>query len=189
MESHDSARLSAAPVLQTDRLRFRAHTAADFEALAAMWGNPDVTRFIGGRPFTREECWTRLLRSAGHWALMGFGFWVVEERASGKFIGEAGFMDFKRDIEPPVVDLPEAGWAFIPDAHGRGIATETARAVVAWGDAHFGERQTTCLIDVAHSASIRVAEKCGYREWRRVKYHGQDEILFLREARGRGAAD
>jgi RimJ/RimL family protein N-acetyltransferase len=54
---------------------------------------------------------------------------------------------------------------------------------MAWGDAHFGARATTCLIDEGHTASIRVAEKCGYREWRRVKYHGQDEILFLREGR------
>jgi RimJ/RimL family protein N-acetyltransferase len=183
MDGQNAARLSAAPILETDRLRLRAHTAEDFAASAAMWGDPDVTRFIGGRPFTREECWTRLLRCAGHWALMGFGFWAVEERATGKFIGEAGFMDFRRDIEPPVVDIPEAGWAFAPEAHGRGIATETTRALMAWGDAHFGARATTCLIDEGHTASIRVAEKCGYREWRRVKYHGQDEILFLREGR------
>jgi RimJ/RimL family protein N-acetyltransferase len=184
MDGANAARLSAAPMLVTDRLRLRAHTAADFEASAAMWGNPEVTRFIGGRPFTPEESWTRVLRCPGHWALMGFGFWVVEDRASGKFIGEAGFMDFKRDIEPPVVDMPEVGWAFVPEAHGRGIATETARALVAWGDVHFGTRSTTCLIDKAHTTSIRVAEKCGYRPWRSVKYHGHAEVLFLREARG-----
>src|ERR1700744_1056778 len=111
------ARHSAAPMLMTDRLRLRAHTVADFESSAAVWGDSEVTRFIGGRPFTAEESWTRLLRCAGHWALMGFGYWAVEERATGKFIGEAGFMDFRRDIEPPVVDIPEAGWAFAPEAH------------------------------------------------------------------------
>lgn len=184
MGGETGARHSAAPMLMTDRLRLRAHTAADFEASAAMWGDSEVTRFIGGRPFTAEESWTRLLRCAGHWALMGFGYWAVEERATGKFIGEAGFADYKRDIEPPVVDMPEIGWAFVREAHGRGIATETARALVAWGDVHFGTRATTCLIDEGHATSIRVAEKCGYREWRRVNYHGQTEILFRREARG-----
>jgi RimJ/RimL family protein N-acetyltransferase len=52
---------------------------------------------------------------------------------------------------------------------------------MAWGDAHFGARKTVCLIDEAHAASIRVATKCGYKEWRRVTYHGQHEILFQRE--------
>jgi RimJ/RimL family protein N-acetyltransferase len=55
MDGQNAARLSAAPILETDRLRLRAHTAEDFAASAAMWGDPDVTRFIGGRPFTREE--------------------------------------------------------------------------------------------------------------------------------------
>ena len=175
------ARLMVAPVVETDRLRLRPHTAKDYEASAAMWADAEVTRFIGGRPFTREESWMRVLRCAGHWALAGFGFWVVEERASGKFLGEAGFMDFKRGFEPPVVDVPEAGWAFMREAHGRGYATETVRALMAWGDAHFGSRKTVCLIDEGHAASIRVATKCGYKEWRRVTYHGQREILFLRE--------
>lgn len=153
---------TAAPVVETERLRLRAHTAEDFAASAAMWADPDVTRFVGGRPFTNEESWTRMLRCAGHWALMGFGYWVVEERASRKFVGEAGFSDYKRAIEPPVVDMPEVGWAFVREVHGRGYATETAQALMKWGDAHFGARKTTCLIDEGHAASIRIAEKCGY---------------------------
>jgi RimJ/RimL family protein N-acetyltransferase len=185
-EDASSVRLTAAPVVETDRLRLRAHTAEDYEASAAMWAEAEVTRFIGGRPFTSEEAWMRVLRAAGHWVLNGYGFWVVEERATGKFLGEAGFMDFKRAIEPPVVDMPEAGWAFAREAHGHGYATETVRALVAWGDAHFGARKTVCLIDEGHAASIRVATKCGYKEWRRVTYHGQQEILFWREP-GAGA--
>jgi RimJ/RimL family protein N-acetyltransferase len=172
---------TVAPVVETERLRLRAHTAEDCAASAAMWADAEVTRFVGGRPFTTEESWTRLLRCAGHWALMGFGYWVVEERASRKFVGEAGFADYKRTIEPPVVDMPEAGWAFVREVHGRGYATETARALMEWGDAHFGARKTTCLIDEGHAVSIRIAEKCGYRPWRRVTYHGQSEMLFWRE--------
>jgi RimJ/RimL family protein N-acetyltransferase len=178
-------RWTSLPVIETERLRLRAHTTADFAASAAMWSDAEVTRFIGGRPFTGEEAWARMLRCAGHWALVGFGFWVVEDRATGRFVGEAGFMDFKRTIEPPVVEMPEAGWAFVREVHGRGYATEVVRALVEWGDAHFGERKTVCLIDEGHGASIRVAEKCGYTPWRHVEYHGQKEILFWREPRAK----
>jgi len=75
-----------------------------------MWGDPEVTRYIGGRPFTAEEVWSRLLRYIGHWQWIGFGTWVAEERATGAFVGEIGFCDYRREIDPPL-DLPEAGWA------------------------------------------------------------------------------
>src|SRR6266700_2377014 len=145
-----------------------------------MWGDPVVTRYIGGRPFTREEVWSRILRYAGHWAWMNYGFWAIEEKNTGLFAGEAGFADFQRLIDPPLKDIPEIGWAFAPHAHGKGYATEAVAAVVAWGDERFGKARTACIIDPGNKASIRVAEKCGYREWRRTEYHGYAQILFER---------
>src|SRR5579864_5518349 len=88
------------PVLETERLRLRGHRLEDFVQSAAMWGDPKVTQYIGGKPLTEEECWTRLLRYAGHWSLLGFGYWVAEEKASGNFVGEVGFADYKRDLQP-----------------------------------------------------------------------------------------
>jgi RimJ/RimL family protein N-acetyltransferase len=129
-----SARPSAVPVVETDRLRLRAHTSADYPVSAAMWADADVTRFIGGRPFTAEESWMRVLRCAGHWALNGYGFWVVEERATGKFLGEAGFMDFKRGFEPPVVDM-RPSWT-CPRPAGPSFAKPTAAATPPKPSAH-----------------------------------------------------
>ncbi len=63
-----------------------------------MWADPEVTRYIGGKPLTEEESWARLLRYVGHWSLLGFGYWVVEEKTTGNFIGEVGFADYKRDL-------------------------------------------------------------------------------------------
>ena len=57
-----SALERGAPAIETPRLRLRAHRPDDLEASFAMWGDPAVTRFIGGRPFTREEVWGRFLR-------------------------------------------------------------------------------------------------------------------------------
>ena len=74
------------PVLETERLKLRGHRLDDFIASAAMWADPNVTRHIGGKPLTEEESWTKFLRYVGHWALLGFGYWVVEEKATGSFL-------------------------------------------------------------------------------------------------------
>ena len=174
---------STVPVIETERLRLRGHRLDDFDRLAALWADPIVTRFIGGKPSTREESWMRLLRSVGHWAALGFGYWVVEEKASGRIVGEIGFSELKREIEPSFEGIPEAGWVLAPWAHGKGFATEAVTAVVAWGEAHLGARTTTCIVSPENTASIRVAEKCGYREFARTAYKGSPTIVFRREGR------
>ena len=174
------ARWGEIPVIETERLRLRGHRPEDFENSAAMWGDPEVTRYIGGRPFTKEEVWTRLLRYAGHWAWLGFGYWVMEEKATGAFAGELGFSDYRRDIEPSLDGIPESGWVLARAAHGKGYATEAVRAVLDWGDRQFGSARTVCLIHPENRASMRVAEKCGYREFRRTSYHDHAVVLFER---------
>jgi RimJ/RimL family protein N-acetyltransferase len=175
---HDTA--GAVPVIETERLRLRGHRLDDFADCLAMWGDPAVTRHIGGKPFPAEEVWAKILRYAGHWALLGFGYWVIEETASGRFVGEVGFADFKRRIEPSFGGAPEIGWALAPWAHGTGRATEAVGAARAWGEAHFGEVPTVCLISPDNAASIRVAAKCGYREFARTTYKDRPTILFQR---------
>jgi RimJ/RimL family protein N-acetyltransferase len=172
--------LASAPLLETDRLRLRGHRVGDFSDLAAMWADPGVTRHIGGRPFTHEESWSKLVRYAGHWPLLGFGFWAVEERATGRFVGDVGFADFQRDMTPSFEGAPEAGWVLAPWAHGRGYATEALRAALAWGDASFGGKRVVCLIDQDNEASVRVATKCGFVEYARTTYKGTPGILLRR---------
>jgi RimJ/RimL family protein N-acetyltransferase len=169
------------PVLETERLRLRGHRLEDFIHSAAMWADPVVTRHIGGQPLTEEESWTKFLRYAGHWSLLGFGYWVAEEKATGNFIGEIGFADYKRDLQPSLQGIPEAGWVLAARAHGQGYATEAVRAVVAWGDTHFASARTACIINLENFSSIRVAEKCGYRELRQTTYHGKPIRVFFRE--------
>jgi len=172
------------PIIETERLKLRGHRMEDFRDCAEMWAHPDVVRYIGGRPFSGEEVWARLLRYVGHWQWMEFGFWAIEEKATGGFAGELGFAEFKREMEPAILGVPEIGWVLAPRAHGRGYATEAVRAVVAWGDERFGSTRTVCLIHPENLRSVRVAEKCGYKEFQRTTYKGQETILFERFRQG-----
>ena len=169
------------PVVETERLRLRGHRADDFAACAANWADPAVIRYTTGKPLTPEEAWSKMVRNAGLWPVLGYGYWAVEEKASGDFVGEAGFADFKREMEPSVEGIPEAGWILSSRVHGKGYGTEVVRAIVAWADQQFHGARTVCLIHPENAASIRVAEKCGFREHQRTKYKEHDVILLERE--------
>lgn len=173
--------LAMIPEIVTDRLRLRGHAMDDFGASAAMWADPMVTRFIGGRPFSGEEAWARFLRYAGHWSYMGFGYWAMEERETGTFVGEVGFAENNRELQPSIHDIPELGWVLIPRVHGRGYATEAARAALDWGKTHLKSASTVCLIHPQNVASIRVAGKCGFAEYCRTTYKNEPTVLFARQ--------
>jgi RimJ/RimL family protein N-acetyltransferase len=161
----------------------RPHRIDDFSALHATWSDADVVRFLGGKPLTREESWARLLRYVGHWTLLGYGMWAVETRDSSDYLGDIGFLDAKRDIDPPFHDTPEIGWVLASHAHGKGYATEAVHAALEWGDQHFSrDTRTVCIIHPDNLPSLRVAEKCGYRELHRTTYKNEPTIVLGRLA-------
>lgn len=168
-----------APVIETPRLTLRGHTRADFAAACSLWGDEGVTRFIGGTPLKPEDVWARLLRYAGLWALLGYGFWLVEERGTGAFVGEVGLHDLQRDTSPSFAGTPEAGWALMPTAHGLGYASEAVTAMLGWADAQ-GLERTVCIIAPENARSVRVATKLGYRVLTEGSYKGKPTRIFER---------
>lgn len=171
---------SAAPVVETERLILRGYRAEDLAESHANWSDPEVVRHISGRASSEEEAWARLLRNSGLWPILGYGYWAVEEKASGRFVGDVGFADFMRAITPSLKGAPEIGWVLGSWAHGRGYATEAARAALAWGEAQWGPRRTVCIIAPENAPSLRVAEKCGYRAFAHTTHHDTPVILLER---------
>lgn len=177
----------SAPVIETSRLRLRGHRCDDLPHCTAMWSDPAVTRFIGGKPLSEQQTWARLLSYVGHWALMGFGYWAMEERDSGQFVGEIGFADFKRDIAAAMKGKPELGFALASRFHGRGYASEAVAACLAWADLHLPSRLSVCLVHEDHSASLRVLKKCGYEVFERGAYNEQPVLFLARQAAAPGS--
>lgn len=167
------------PTLTTPRLILRAHKTTDFTACCALWADPGVTRFIGGRPSTPEEVWRRILAYAGHWQLLGYGYLLATDRQTGALVGEFGLADFRRDISPPLDDVPEAGWAMLPSYQGRGLAREALAALLEWADQTMS--RTVCLIDPDNAPSLRLARKLGYAEYARTTYKDHPAILHVRK--------
>jgi RimJ/RimL family protein N-acetyltransferase len=168
------------PVIETERLRLRAHRADDYATCLAIWSDPEVVRHIGGRPFTSEEAWKRLLHYRGMWSLVGYGYWAVEEKASGRYIGDIGHADLMRDLQPSLRGMLECGWVLSPQAHGKGYASEAVAAACAWADVHFPAQRLVCIISPENPASIRVAEKAGFSLWQSSTYHDSPTLVFRR---------
>jgi RimJ/RimL family protein N-acetyltransferase len=175
-----STSIQQVPVLETSRLLLRGYKPTDFAEYVTMWADPQVYRYLSPRPMLEEEVWGTLLRSIGHWTLMGYGFWAVEEKATGRFIGVVGFADPKRNIKPASNGAPEIGWVLAGQAQGQGYATEAVEAALAWADGHFGPVRTVCIIHPKNKASLRVAHKFGYQEYHRTTYHDQPTIMLER---------
>ena len=168
------------PTLTTPRLSLAAHATVDFADMLSTWQDPVVVKYFGGQPSTPEECWARLLRYGGLWPLLGYGYWRVRETATGRFVGEIGFAEFRRDVIPSLYGAPEAGWVLAPWAHGQGMAREAAEAVFAWADGVLRARRTVCMIDPGNAASLNLASRLGFKPFAETRYKGRDSVLLER---------
>lgn len=172
--------MAPVPRLETTRLVLRAHEPGDLAASLRLWSEPAVVRFTTRRPQTEEEIWLRLLRYRGSWAMLGFGFWLVEDRASGEAIGEAGLQDLRRNSDPSFAGTPEIGWALRPEWHGRGLAREAVEAVLGFADSHPAAERLACIIDPDNAASIRLAARAGFSPAGRAMLSSGPVLLLYR---------
>jgi RimJ/RimL family protein N-acetyltransferase len=170
----------AAPLLETERLRLRSFRSDDLSSSHALWNEPAVYQFISGKPSSVEDIWKGILQSIGHWHVVGYGYWVIENKASGSAIGNIGFGDFRRDMVPDMNDTPEAGWSLMTEYHGKGFGTEALRAMLAWGDVHLPHDKTACIIAPENVASLRLAQKFGYGQVAQTTYKGEPTLLLHR---------
>lgn len=172
--------ISPSTVIETERLVLRRHRLTDADAVARLWADPAVVRHIGA-PSNSQESWGRLLRYAGHWSLFGYGYFAVEERATGAFLGDVGVAQQRREGLNEPEDSVEAGWVLASACHGAGVGREAVTALHQWIDAGLTVARTHCIIAPANAASIRLARSVGYRETGTVNYAGDPVLLLVRE--------
>jgi RimJ/RimL family protein N-acetyltransferase len=137
-------------------------------------------RHMGGRSFTAEEAWRRMIGYAGLWTLLGYGYWLIEEAASGGYVGEAGLADFHRPFAGKGGFAPEAGWMLLPSAQGKGFAHEAMTEILRWADENLPFEHTVCMISTDHERSLRLADRLGYRETGSAQYGTRNVRLLLR---------
>ncbi len=141
------------PRLETERLILRAPSEADFEAEAEFFAS-DASKFVGG-PLRPDETWRSIAMLLGHWELRGYGFWGVEEKDTGTYVGHVGLWF------PHGWPEPEIGWTLMNNATGKGYATEAALAARTHAYDILGWDTAISLIDPDNHASKAVAKRLG----------------------------
>lgn len=145
-------------IIETDRLRLRPPEPKDAESYCEMMADPDVARFLtpDGNPQSRADAWRGFASWLGHWTIRGFGFFALEERATGAVVGRAG------PWEPEGWPGLECGWTVASSHWGKGYAPEAAIAAVRWTFAQFPDLpRIISLIDPENANSQAVARKLG----------------------------
>ena len=164
--------------VQTERLLIRSLAAEDAPALAAIWGDADVTRFMGG-PRDYEQTRRDLLAEAAEGvADPADTLYPVIERSSGRIVGDCGFL--KKDVDGEA--QTELIYVFAKSAWGNGYATEAARALGTFAAERLGLSRLIALIDPENRASARVAEKAGMKLWKEtIRPTGKRMLVYLKE--------
>ncbi|MFC2970378.1 GNAT family N-acetyltransferase [Acidimangrovimonas pyrenivorans] len=162
---------SAIPVLETERLVLRGPKPADFEPIATFFADEERAWGFGGA-IDRPEAWRWFASMIGHWALRGYGFWVITDKADGTPLGITGLW------EPEGWPEPKLGWGVFEGAEGRGIAYEAAMAARAHAYDTLGLPALSSNIFPGNGRSIALAERMGprfEREYDNVK-HGRELV-------------
>jgi len=157
--------------IETDRLLLKVPQQSDLDNLAALFADAEVMRYVGnGQPVDRTEAEKALVSIIARWNRHGFGRWIVEEKASGEFVGYGGLRS--------LFGTPEVVYHLAKRHWGKGFASEMARAFLQFG---FNERRFTRIVAIAkpgNAASIHVMEKLGMRFEMQTNYYGMVVVQY-----------
>ena len=155
------------PVIATERLILRELRQEDFPTYEKLAADPDVMRYLGGKTMNQVEAWRHMAFMVGHWQLRGYGYFALVEKATGEFIGRAGFTN------PTGWPGFELGWTVAPWKQRQGFAFEAAQRLLRFAFEDLGKDHVISLIHPDNTPSRRVAEKLG------EQVEGETEILGM----------
>ena len=159
--------------IETERTVLRMPTIDDLDALAAIFGNPQVMKYLEAdcQPLPREQTELALVSIINHWKKNGFGRWAVIFKENNKFIGLAGFRGHE-DIAELFYVLDELYW-------GKGLATEIARDILKAGFERHDFPRIIAMTRPTNTASRKVLDKIGMRFEKELDVYGVWAVQYV----------
>lgn len=163
---------SRAPVLLTARLRLRGFTPDDLAALATIYTDPEVMRYIRDGARTEAQTAAAIDAYIAEWTQRKYGVWAVVDRQNNLLLGMCGF-----------VERAELGYIVGRASWGRGFATEAADASLWYGFAHLGFDMIGAGALRENAGSQHVLEKLGMRQTANEFFDSHGGIYYHLESR------
>jgi len=143
-------------IIETERLILREiDPQRDFDAWAKSMADESTVRYLGTPPMSRAEAWRNMAHVIGHWSIRGYGFFSLEHKETGEWIGRVG------PWNPEGWPGREIGWTISPDHLRKGYASEAARVSIDYAYKTLGWSQLIHVIMDGNEASVAVARKIG----------------------------
>ncbi len=154
----------------TERLILRAMTPGDAEAFFRLNSHPEVMRYTGEPPMPSVQEAREAIANYPDWDDPGYGRWACVLKSEGEDAELIGFCGLKRLRETGEVDI---GYRLLPEYWGRGLATEAARATLAFGFGTLGLSEIVAMVLPGNEPSIRVLTKLGLVRAEDIEYCGE----------------
>lgn len=151
--------MSTATTLSTDRIILRPWKDDDYTPFHIMSSDPQVHEFLPRFP-DRSACDAFADKLRADFSRRGWGFWVLEQKESGDFMGISGMHEPGPEfgVGRPCVEI---GWRLAPAFWGKGYATEAARAVMHFAFTELRLDELVSFTAVANKRSFSVMERLG----------------------------
>jgi RimJ/RimL family protein N-acetyltransferase len=139
-------------VLATERLNLRQMTTHDVSNLVQIFSDPVAMQYYPST-MTEEEAMGWIRRTLHNYHTYGVGFWVLEEKTTGRFLGQCGIIPQELD---GLLQM-EIAYLLVRREWGHGYATEAAAACKQHGFGTMGF-QTLTLANRLEFDAVVVAD-------------------------------
>ncbi|MGZ3752134.1 MAG: GNAT family N-acetyltransferase [Mucilaginibacter sp.] len=149
-------------ILSSDRLLFRQHIMADMDAYCAMEADPEVRRYVGGAPRSREDAERKFLNGAMQPATDRLAMWATVLKEDGRYIGRCGIYPHFKPEGGVFEGEGTLAFYIASDCWNHGYATEAGRSFVRFGFNELHLKTIVTTVQEGNSASIHILEKLGF---------------------------
>jgi ribosomal-protein-alanine N-acetyltransferase len=161
-------------ILTTQRLRLEPFNDTHLEGLFALNSDPQVMRYITGKPDTREDTVAGIDRIKARWINIGYSWWSFIELATNEIIGAGCIQHLGQDTANPL----EIGWRLRSDKWQQGFASEAAQKMAAFAFDTLAADLLCAVCDQENAGSAHVMKKLGMRYRGIERWYEVDDSVY-----------